>query len=320
MEGMAWSFLRSFPLGTALDSIEHSHSSTALQVDLSKRSTAWHVQRRERKATVRRDVRARMKLARGIDASGKKTRHKAWHRRKPTHRLTCMGKRRSEAVETTYVEVRPAESSADCRAAAHLRALSFYEYPADRSEYAQRSHKQMKTDAEWESIEKKLTGKEVGYEKIQVMCLVATVPEEVLIHMKALEPSFLSYKIPGSEQGDARCVVGTLDINRGPRLPAEELAGILPRDNPQARGYLSNVCTLPVMRRKGIAKKLIGASLRRAQIAGIEILYVHVVEDNVPALKLYEEMGFRTEAREKTNDSKLLGRPSRLLLRLELPS
>mmetsp|Transcript_1905 Transcript_1905/g.11653 ORF Transcript_1905/g.11653 Transcript_1905/m.11653 type:complete len:107 (+) Transcript_1905:3026-3346(+) len=106
MEGMAWSFLRSFPLGTALDSIEHSHSSTALQVDLSKRSTAWHVQRRERKAT----------------------------------------------------------------------------------------------------------------------------------------------------------------------------------------------------------------------IAGIEILYVHVVEDNVPALKLYEEMGFRTEAREKTNDSKLLGRPSRLLLRLELPS
>lgn len=317
---MAWSFLRAFPLGMDLESIVHLLSSTVLQVDLSKRSTTWQDRRRERKKAVRRDVRARMKLARRMDASGKRIRRKDWHRRKPTYRLACTGKQRSEAVETTYVEVRPAKSSADCRAAAHLRALSFYEYPADRSEYAQRSHKQMKTDAEWESIEKKLAGKEVGYEKVQVKCLIATVPEEVLIHMEALEPSFLSYKIPGSEQGDAHCVVGTLDINQGPRLPAEELAGVLPRENPRARGYLSNVCTLPIMRRKGIAKKLIAASFQQARIAGIEMLYVHVVEDNVPALKLYEEMGFRTEAREKTNDSKMLGRPSRLLLRLELPS
>ena len=303
----------------ALDQVEHSLSFTWLLVDLAKRFNALHVQRRETKATVRRHVRARMKLARGMDASGKRTLYKARHRRKPTYRLACKGKGRSEAVETTYVEVRPAESSADCRAAAHLRAQSFYEYPADRSEYAQRSHKQMKTDAEWESIEKKLAGNEVGYEKLQVTCLVATVSEEVLIHMEALEPSFLSYKIPGKEPGDARCVIGTLDINRGPRLPAEELAGVLPRERPHERGYLSNVCTSLIMRRKGIAKHLIEASFQHARCAGIEMLYVHVVEDNVPALKLYEGMGFRIEAREKANDSKLLGRPSRLLLRLELP-
>jgi len=244
---------------------------------------------------------------------------KSWNRPRTTGQVASKRERLSEVAEKETLDVRPARSSAECRAAAHLRALTFYNYPADRSEYARRLHKQMKTDAEWESIENKLRGNEVGYENVQVDCLIATVPEEMIIRSEAVDPSFLSYKIPGTEHNHARCVVGTLDINRGPKLPAEEMAGILPKENPLARGYLSNVCTLQHMRRKGIAKKLISKSFLYAQRMGVEILYVHVVEDNLPALKLYEEMGFTIEAKEKANASQLLGRPSRMLLRVKLP-
>lgn len=51
------------------------------------------------------------------------------------------------------VLVRKAHRSAELRAASYVRAHSFGNYPADRSEYARRSHIQMTADDAWEQME-----------------------------------------------------------------------------------------------------------------------------------------------------------------------
>lgn len=53
--------------------------------------------------------------------------------------------------------------SAEYRAAAAVRAASFYTYPTDRSELAIRAHVRMKVDAEWEAIEAKAYGRDPAY-------------------------------------------------------------------------------------------------------------------------------------------------------------
>lgn len=216
------------------------------------------------------------------------------------------------------IDIKRATESKEFRAAAHLRALSFYTYPADRSEYARRAHVKMRTDAEWESIENKIKGLEVGYEKVGVVCMIGTVPTVRMELSNTPDFSLNAYKLPESTGGLARYVVGTLDINKGPKLPAEELMGTMPLKDPSSRGYLSNVCTFLGARRLGIAKSLVLASFSEARMMGIRVLYVHVVDSNLPAIKLYEAAGFCKESEESIRDSQLLGRPRRLLLRTEL--
>ena len=50
------------------------------------------------------------------------------------------------------MNVRETEVSSELRAAAAARALSFYTYPADRSEFSVRAHRNMRIDAEWDAI------------------------------------------------------------------------------------------------------------------------------------------------------------------------
>lgn len=54
----------------------------------------------------------------------------------------------------TAIFLRSAHTSAEYRAAAYLRAQSFYTYPNDRSEFARRAHLRMKADDMWEHLEK----------------------------------------------------------------------------------------------------------------------------------------------------------------------
>ncbi|DBA81862.1 TPA: hypothetical protein ACH3X1_007580 [Trebouxia sp. C0004] len=62
-----------------------------------------------------------------------------------------------------HVQIRRATDTADFRAAAFLRAASFYKYSPDRSQYAARIHQRMKGDAEWAAIEAKVSGKDTDY-------------------------------------------------------------------------------------------------------------------------------------------------------------
>lgn len=78
---------------------------------------------------------------------------------------------------------------------------------------------------------------------------------------------------------------------QGAKLPAEELWGLRPEINPEVcRAYLSNICTAPSMRRKGVALSLIQSACIVARGAGVTDLYVHVADDNPGAHKLYSEV------------------------------
>lgn len=113
-------------------------------------------------------------------------------------------------------------------------------------------------------------------------------------------------------------VVGTLDITIGPKLPAEELIGRMPEDG-QGRAYLSNVCVLESVRRQGIARQMINAACEKAKECHVECMYVHVIESNTSARKLYEaRCGFDIEQEENAGIARALNRPKRLLLRRSL--
>mmetsp|Transcript_6025 Transcript_6025/g.16049 ORF Transcript_6025/g.16049 Transcript_6025/m.16049 type:complete len:289 (+) Transcript_6025:1731-2597(+) len=223
---------------------------------------------------------------------------------------------------------RIATSAAELRAAAYLRAQSFYVYPPDRSEWAARSHRRMKADAEWDSLTAKVEGREEFYKDVKVVAFVATiddVPEQPQAQQVAVEVD-PSTKLPANPEAGLQhpqVVVGTLDLNIGRTLPAEELQGKLPAfDATQGtsaarpgRAYLSNVCVATAARRQGVAQALVAAVEQYLQSLPVSYLYVHVVHDNLPALQLYQQgLGFRVESEETENFAKATSRPRRLLL------
>ncbi|KAF8072392.1 Coatomer subunit gamma [Scenedesmus sp. PABB004] len=128
--------------------------------------------------------------------------------------------------------VREAETAAELRAAGYLRAHSFYTYPPDRSEFSARMHRRMKGDAEWESVTRKVNGTEPSYESMTVVCLVATLPDVpgCPVAERAAAELDPSAKLPADAATGAppQLVVGSVDVNRGAVLPAEDLVGRLP--------------------------------------------------------------------------------------------
>lgn len=112
-------------------------------------------------------------------------------------------------------------------------------------------------------------------------------------------------------------VCGTLDVTVCSKLPSEELIG--KQGQREDRAYLSNVCVLAPMRKRGIARRTIEGACAHALELGVRHMYVHVVEDNAAARKLYEEKcGFAVEAIESANVARGLNRPRRLLLHRSL--
>lgn len=143
-----------------------------------------------------------------------------------------------------------------------------------------------------------VAGTETGYEGVHVTCLIATLPcagasgaPELETKLRAeLDPTCL---LPVDEQHPVpRMVVASLDINQGPRLPAEELAGTRPeqRDPGPRRAYLSNICTAAPMRRLGVAAALIEHACAVARQQGVTDCYVHVADDNPGAERLYTQV------------------------------
>lgn len=76
-------------------------------------------------------------------------------------------------------------------------------------------------------------------------------------------------------------VIGLANVSRQSRAP---------------RGYIANVAVLPEHRRKGIARKLVEACVEHARKRGDKSVALDVITDNLPALQLYEKLGFETFA------------------------
>lgn len=197
------------------------------------------------------------------------------------------------------------------RAAAYLRALSFYTYPEGRTEEALKLHRKMKTDDEFSALTSKVAGLEQGYKRI--VCTLALYPLACLddrsivdLH-PALKVTFVN--------GEEHVLVGSLDLNQGKILPGE-IVGNKPEglNADRERGYLSNVCVAPLMRQRGIGVALLQQAQKIAQLWGITSLYVHVVATNEAAVKLYNKGGFLLEKEESASDARRQARPRRSLL------
>ena len=140
--------------------------------------------------------------------------------------------------DPSLVDVRESTVSNELRAAAAARALSFYTYPADRSEFSVRAHRNMRIDAEWDAIRAKIAGTDVAFRHSRVSCVVATLDlDENGVAPggwadagvdDSLDPSCYANVAPDGSNA-RRVVLGTLDVNQGVSLPAEELAGQFPR-------------------------------------------------------------------------------------------
>ncbi len=64
-------------------------------------------------------------------------------------------------------------------------------------------------------------------------------------------------------------------------------------------GHITNVAVRPEFRRMKIGEKIIGALIESASREGIAHFTLEVRKSNMPAIKLYEKFGFRTEGVRK---------------------
>lgn len=79
--------------------------------------------------------------------------------------------------------------------------------------------------------------------------------------------------------------------------------------------YLALLAVAPQARRTGLARRLLGWLLKTADVAGIATLNVELREDNVAALRLYEEAGF---VEHKRKAGGYYGRVNQVCMRLTL--
>ena len=130
------------------------------------------------------------------------------------------------------VSVRETRVSGELRAAAAARALSFYTYPPDRSQFSVRAHRAVRINAEWDAIHAKIAGDDVAYRDCRVACIVAALelpPDGSLPPGFDVESLDGACVVPAGADGSPPLVVlGTLDVNQGTKLPAEELTGVYP--------------------------------------------------------------------------------------------
>ena len=93
----------------------------------------------------------------------------------------------------------------------------------------------MKADDQWELLERKLQGTEVGWEQVTVTPFLAALSASdspTLYNAMQQSMQDLSAQIPAAAGlGDCapELVVGSLELNVGRTLPAEELVGRLPQ-------------------------------------------------------------------------------------------
>ena len=215
------------------------------------------------------------------------------------------------------------------------RALLLH-LPPDRTQFSVRAHRAVRINAEWDAIHAKIAGDDVAYRDCRVACIVAALelpPDGTLPPGFDVESLDGACVVPAGADGSPPLVVlGTLDVNQGTKLPAEELTGVYPtladpvppgtrldedgkgtnaegygedeklapgtRPARYRRAYLSNVCVLPPARRTGVGRRLMEEALEVARGWGVERMYVHVVEDNLGAKSFYEDFGFVKEAAE----------------------
>jgi ribosomal protein S18 acetylase RimI-like enzyme len=82
--------------------------------------------------------------------------------------------------------------------------------------------------------------------------------------------------------------------------------------------YLSNLAVQEAYRRQGVALQLLQTCERIARDWGFRDLYLHVLENNHRAKRLYWKAGYRLQRIEINPLTVMLGQPRQLFLRKQL--
>lgn len=140
----------------------------------------------------------------------------------------------------------------------------------------------------------------------QYACLVAVrrmSPQEAVFESRALESA-----PPGNaglNELQSSRLVGTVEISLKTGSPFLRRPPFL---------YLSNLAVLAEYRGQGVAQQLLRVCERVALDWGFQDLYLHVLEDNARARRLYSKAGYEVERIETSLTSMLLGRSRQMFL------
>ena len=99
------------------------------------------------------------------------------------------------------------------------------------------------------------------------------------------------FSLPWSEAIVASQLTGAGKIMLAAEIEGE-LAGYIGLQYVLDEGYISNVCTAPEHRRRGVASALIDEMISRARALGLSFLSLEVRVSNDPAISLYAGKGF----------------------------
>lgn len=86
-------------------------------------------------------------------------------------------------------------------------------------------------------------------------------------------------------QGSAHNIYAAVD-------DCENIWGYCCYQNILDEAELLRIAVLPAKRKQGIAKALMEFSLSSLHLCGVDKIFLEVREDNIPAIKLYRNMGF----------------------------
>jgi ribosomal protein S18 acetylase RimI-like enzyme len=101
-------------------------------------------------------------------------------------------------------------------------------------------------------------------------------------------------------------IAGTVELSQRQAWPWQGL-------NPKY-AYISNLAVAPGFRRQGIAGRLLATCETLALSWNVRNLYLHVMEDNLAARRLYQRAGFQLFQSEETAATWLGFQPRRLLM------
>jgi ribosomal protein S18 acetylase RimI-like enzyme len=152
------------------------------------------------------------------------------------------------------------------------------------------------------------------------------IQEDLKQRIKSQKPNYVCLTAI-STRDQAVVVPGTVSHQSAISLP-DSVAGTLELSERQSWPwqalspkyiYLSNLAVRADLRRRGIAQALLDHAETLAQAWHFKDIYLHVMEDNVEARKLYRKAGFSLFQAEDSPYSWLGLQPRRLLLYKSLP-
>jgi len=105
-------------------------------------------------------------------------------------------------------------------------------------------------------------------------------------------------------------LVGAVEISRHcPDIPQSQQAS-----------YISNLAVSPNYRRQGIARQLLHSCEQMTTQWGRHNIFLHVLENNHQAKRLYEQCGYQLDRVEPSLTAFIFNKPRRLLLRKSITS